>query len=151
MAYDAFLKIDGIEGESSDVKHKGEIDVISFHWGITNPERGRSRISDLQIVKGLDIASPAIFDAVCSGDRFKEAQLTLRKAGGDQQEYYKVMMEDVLITSQTPAGNTGGDAIPMEQLSLNFSKVEVNYRPQSPSGKPGDWVTSSCSPRPRGA
>jgi type VI secretion system secreted protein Hcp len=151
MPFDAFLKIEGIEGESLDDKHKNEIDVISFHWGITNPERGRTRIEDFQVVKSIDLASPAIFDAVCSGDHIKEVQFTLRKAGGDKQDFYKIRMEDVLISSQTPAGSTGGDAIPMEQVSFNFVKVEVEYRPQDPSGQLGAWVKSSCSPRPRGA
>jgi type VI secretion system secreted protein Hcp len=151
MPFDAFLKIDGIVGESLDDKHKNEIDVISFHWGITNPERGRTRIEDFQVVKSIDLASPAIFDAVCSGDHIKEAQFTLRKAGKDQQEYFKIRMEEVLITSQMPAGSTGGDAIPMEQISLNFSKVELEYRPQDASGQLGGWVKSSCSPRNRGA
>jgi len=150
MPFDAFLKIEGIEGESLDDKHKNEIDVISFHWGITNPERGRARIEDFQVVKMLDLASPAIFDAVCSGDHIKEVNFALRKAGGDQQDFYKIRMEDVLITGQTPAGNTGGDAIPMEQVSFNFVKVEIEYRQQDPKGGFGGWVKSSCSPRNRG-
>jgi type VI secretion system secreted protein Hcp len=151
MSFDAFLKIDGIDGESTDAKHKGEIEILSFHWGITNPERGRARIENFQVVKSLDLASPLLFDAVCSGDHIKEAQFTLRKAGGDQEDYYKIRMEDVLITSQTPAGNTGGDAVPMEQVSLSFTKAEVEYRPQDARGALGDWVKSSCSPRQRGA
>ena len=151
MPFDAFLKIDGIEGESLDAKHKNEIDVLSFHWGITNPERGRARIQDFQVVKSIDLASPAIFDAVCSGDHIKEVQFTLRKAGEGQQDFYKIHMEEVLISSQTPAGSTGGDAIPMEQVSFSFLKVEVEYRQQDPKGQLGDWVKSSCSPRNRGA
>jgi len=150
MPFDAFLKIEGIEGESLDDKPKNEIDVISFHWGITNPERGRTRLSEFQIVKSIDVATPAIFDAVCSGDHIKEAQFILRKAGADQQEYFKIRMEEVLITSQIPAGSTGGDAVPMEQVSFNFAKVEVEYRQQDPKGGFGDWVKSSCSPRNRG-
>lgn len=149
MPFDAFLKIDGIDGESLDEKHKGEIDVVSFHWGITNPQRGPARLEDFQVVKSIDLATPAIFDAVCSGEHIKEAQLTLRKAGRDLQDFFKVTMEDVLITSQTPAGSTGGDAIPMEQIALSFGKVEVEYRQQDQKGTPGPWVKSTCSPRNR--
>lgn len=150
-AFDAFLKIDGIDGESTDIKHKGEIEVLSFHWGITNPERGRTRIEAFQVVKAIDVASPALFDAVCSGERIPQAQFTLRKAGEGQQDFYKVTMKEVLITSFTPAGNAGGDALPMEQMSLNFSEAEVEFRKQDDNGGFGGWVKSSCTPRPRGA
>jgi len=144
MAIDVFLKIDGIEGESQDSKHKGEIDVISWSFGITNSEKGRARLEDFQVVKAIDLSSPAIFDAVCGGDHIKSAELILRKAGKEQQEFYKVVMEDVIITRQTPA--TGpGDALPMEQIALNFAKVEINYRPQKADGSLGPWVSSSCS------
>ncbi|HKZ31494.1 MAG TPA: type VI secretion system tube protein Hcp [Vicinamibacteria bacterium] len=150
MAIDVFLKIDGIEGETKDDKHKGEIDLLSFSWGITNPERGRARIEDLRVVKALDLASPSIFDAVCSGDHIKEAQLTIRKSGAKPDDFYKIVMQDVLITSQTPAVDTAGGAIPVEQLALDFDKVEVSYRQQDASGQLGPWVTSSCSPKGRG-
>src|SRR5262249_16754998 len=128
MAIDVFLKIDGIEGESQDSKHKNEIDVISWSFGITNPQRGRTHLEDLQGVKVIDASSPLIFDAVCSGDHIKTAELTVRKAGKDAQDFYKIVMEEVLITRQTPATGTG-DALPMEQVSLNFAKVEIHYRP----------------------
>jgi type VI secretion system secreted protein Hcp len=149
MAIDVFLKIEGIEGESQDAKHKNEIDVISFSWGINNPERGRTRLEEFHVVKSIDLASPAIFDAVCSGDHIGRAELTIRKAGKEQQEFYKITMEEVLITRQTPATGTG-DAVPMEQISLSFAKVEVNYRPQKADGSLGQWVGSSCSPRGHG-
>ena len=34
MSYDIFLKIDGIDGESMDDKHKNEIEVLSWRWNI---------------------------------------------------------------------------------------------------------------------
>ena len=40
MAVDYFLKIDGIDGESQDDKHKDWIEVLSFSWG--PPGAGRS-------------------------------------------------------------------------------------------------------------
>ena len=56
MASDIFAKIGDIKGESLDSKHKDEIEVLSFSWGVTNtgaiatgggggPARRRSRIS----------------------------------------------------------------------------------------------------------
>lgn len=148
-AFDAFLKIDGIPGESTDAKHKNEIDVLSFHWGIARTRRGRAEVEDFQVVKYVDAASPLLFDAVCSGQHIKEALFTLRKAGRDQLEFLKVRFEEVFITSVTPAGSAGGDALPMEELRLDFESAEIEYRLQNPDGSPGGTVKSSCTPRGR--
>jgi type VI secretion system secreted protein Hcp len=149
MAVDVFLKIDGIPGESLDDKHKGEIDVISFHWGLNNPARGPARAEDFTVVKAIDLASPSLFDACCSGDTIKEALITVAKAGGKgREDYYKIRLEEILISGLTPAAGSG-DALPMEQVAFNFVKMEVEYRPQKADGSFGDWVSSSCSPRGR--
>ena len=146
MAFDSFLKLDGIDGESNDSKHKGEIDVLSFTWNISRGRRGRAKVADFSIVKHVDKATPQLFDAVCGGDRISEATLTARKAGGSQQNFLIVKLHEVLVTSVTPAGNTAND-LPMEQVSLSFGKSEITYIPQDNTGKPGQPVTSSCSLR----
>ena len=148
MAVDVFLKIDGIPGESQDDKHKGEIEVISFHWGLNNPTRGPARAEDFTVVKAIDLASPSLFDACCSGDTIKEALITVAKAGGKGEDYYKIRLEEVLISGLTPAAGSG-DALPMEQVAFNFDKMQVEYRPQKADGSFGAWVSSSCSPRGR--
>jgi type VI secretion system secreted protein Hcp len=147
MAFDAFLKIDGIEGESSDSKHKGEIEVLSFSWNVSHPAQGgRAKLTAFQIVKVLDKASPLLFEACCTGDHISEALFTARKAGGEKFEFLKIKMSDVIITSVSPAGSSGGD-LPMESVSLNFSKIEQEVFSLDPSGKPGESSKSSCSPR----
>jgi type VI secretion system secreted protein Hcp len=148
-AFDAFLKIDGIPGESVDDKHRNEIEVLSFHWGIARGNRGRAQVQDFQVVKHVDAASPLLFDAVCSGQRIKEALFTLRKAGDKAIDFYKVRFDEVLISSVSPAGSAGGDELPLEQVSLNFGAVEIEYTMQNPDGQPGGTVRSSCTPRGR--
>jgi type VI protein secretion system component Hcp len=32
MSFDAFMKVDGIEGESLDDAHKGWIELLSYHY-----------------------------------------------------------------------------------------------------------------------
>jgi type VI secretion system secreted protein Hcp len=147
MAFDAFLKIDGIPGESLDDKHRNEIDVVSFHWGITRGNRGRAQVQDFTFVHHVDAASPLLFDAVCSGQAFKEAQFTLRKAGEKAIDFLKIRFEEVFITSATPAGTSGGDDLPAEQVTLDFQSVEIEYTIQKPDGSPGGTVQSSCTPR----
>jgi type VI secretion system secreted protein Hcp len=146
-AFDAFLKLDGIAGESQDKDHKNEIDVLSFHWGITRGTRGRARVEDFQVVKNVDAASPLLFDAVCSGQAIKEAVFTLRKAGEKGIDFYKIRFEDVLISSASPAGSAGGDNLPLEQVQINFQSAEIEYTVQNPDGGVGGVVKSSCTPR----
>jgi type VI secretion system secreted protein Hcp len=148
-AFDAFLKIDGIPGESIDDKHKNEIDVLSFHWGITRGTRGRARVEDFQVVKYVDAASPLLFDAVCSGQSFKEALFTLNKAAGGRGalDFYKIRFEEVFVSGVTPAGSAGGDTLPMEQVKLSFQSAEIEYTVQKPDGSSGGVVRSSCTPR----
>jgi len=146
MAFDAFLKIDGITGESTDNKHKGEIEVLSFSWGVKQTTStggsgggaGRAQVSDFSIVKHVDTASPQLFVAVCSGERFKDALFTLSKAGGKGEavNFLKIKLADVLISSF----QSSGDDSPTEQVSLNFAKIEMSVR-----NAQGQWTQGeSC-------
>src|SRR6266487_1784839 len=137
--FDAFLKIDGIKGESADEKHKGEIDLMSFSWGVHQTGTsatgggggaGKAHFEDLTIVKKTDAASPLLFLNCANGAHIKEANLVVRKAGGTQLEYLKIKLTDVLVSGLSPTGHHDGDTVPLEQVSLNFAKVEFSYQPQ---------------------
>jgi type VI secretion system secreted protein Hcp len=145
---DIFIKIDGIKGEARDAKHKGEIDVESFSWGVSQTGTmqkgggggaGKVNVQDLTFLHRLDAASPLLLLACCNGQHIKDALLTARKAGEDPVEYLKIKMTDVLITSVTPAGDGAQDHT-LESVSLNFAKVEVEFTPQDAKGKPGGPV-----------
>ena len=142
MASDMFLKLDGIAGESADSKHKGEIDIESFSFGVTQAGTaargggagaGKASFQDLHIVKKADKASPNLMLKCAIGEHIKEATLTVRKAGGEQQEYYKIKLSDLLVSSFQNTGS-GDDSIPMESVSLNFAKVEFEYKEQDAKG-----------------
>ncbi len=147
MAFDAFLKIDGIPGESQDDKHKNEIDVLSFHWGISRSGRGRAEVQDFKIVKHVDAATPLLFEAVCTGQSIKEATFTARKAGEKGVDFLKIRFDEVLISSAAPAGTAGGEDLPMEQVTLDFGSVEIEFTKQNPDGSPGGTVQSDCTQR----
>ena len=140
-AVDYFLEIDGVEGESTDDRHRGEIDIESWSWGETNSGAGASgggggagkvSMQDFHFTKNYDKASPKLFLAVATGEHYKTATLSARKSGGDHQEYLVIKLSDVIITSYQTGGNNG--EVPMEQVSMNFAKIEFEYRPQLPDG-----------------
>ncbi len=116
MAVDYFLKIDGIEGESQDHKHKNEIDVESWSWGQTNAGDAASRggmgagkvsMQDFHFVMRMNKATPKLMEACATGQHIKQAVLTCRKAGKDQQEFLKVTMSDYIVSSYQTGGSGG--------------------------------------------
>ena len=148
MAIDYFLRIDGVSGESLDSKHKGEIEVESWSWGESNPAQpgggggggaGKVQMQDLVFTTRFSKASPQLILACASGKHFKDAVLTARKAGKGQQEFLTFSLSDVLVsTYQT--GGAGGDVLPGDAVSLNFSKIQVEYKPQNPDGSLGSSI-----------
>lgn len=142
MAVDYFIKIDGIEGESADSKHKGEIELLSFSWGLTNPGTfgrgagggaGKASFQDFHFVARTSKASPKLFQACASGSHVKSALLTARRVGKEQLEFLKYKFSEVVVSAFQTSGSDGDG--PVDQISLNYAKVELEYRPQSPSGK----------------
>ena len=116
---DYFLKIDGIEGESRDDKHKDEIEIESFSWGETQTGgfavgggagAGKVSMQDFYFTMLVNKASPALFLACAQGDHIKNAILTCRKAGkkpAEPVDFMKVTMNPVLVSS-FQIGGTGG-------------------------------------------
>lgn len=148
MATDFFLKIDGIEGESQDSKHKAEIDILSFSWGATQGGTmafgggggaGKVSMQDFHFTMNINKATPKLMLACASGEHIKKAILTCRKAGKEQHEFLKVTFSDILVSSYQTSGS-GGDLIPMESLSLNYTKVEFEYKEQKPDGTLGGAI-----------
>jgi type VI secretion system secreted protein Hcp len=142
MAVDYFLKIEGVDGEATDGKHAGEIDVESWSWGASNigtsaggggGGAGKVSMQDFNFVMKGNKASPKLMLACSTGEHLKSATLTCRKAGGEQQEYMTIKMYDLLVSSYQ-TGGSNGDVIPLDQISLNFSKIEFEYKPQKADG-----------------
>ncbi len=160
MAFDAFLKIDGIPGESTDAKHKDWIEVLSYGWTVrqdasvsasksTGGARtsGRTDHSDFVMSKALDKASPKLFLHVCNGKHIPKVELHLNRATGDKQVYMKYVMEDCIVSSfQTGGSAQGGDAVPTESISFNYGKITLTYtETDHKTGKPGGNVEANWS------
>ena len=156
QASDMFLKLTGIKGESVDDKHKGEIDVLSWSWGMSDGT-GKTRkgtlppkcIQDLQLTKFTDSASPQLIMNGVLGQSTKEGTLTMRKAGKDQQEFLVIKMTDVLVTSYQTGGSAGDNSpLLVDAVVLSFSSIEGEYRPQRADGSLGTpvvfQINSTC-------
>jgi type VI secretion system secreted protein Hcp len=145
-AVDYFLKIDGIDGESSKNKHENEIELESWSWGESQSGTaahgggggaGKVAMQDFHFVMKVSKASPKLMLACATGEHIKKAVLTARKAGKEQQEYLKVTLSDLLVSSYQTGGSGHGDVVPTDQVSLNFSKIEVVYKEQKADGSLG--------------
>jgi type VI secretion system secreted protein Hcp len=141
MAVDIFAKIGDIKGESQDSKHKEEIDVFSWSWGVAQNGTmaigggggaGKASFSDLNFTHNVDKSSPNLLKYCATGKHIPEATIVQRKAGEGQQEYIIVKMTDVIVSNVSSTGGTGGDMT--ENVSLNFAKVELEYKPQKADG-----------------
>ena len=145
MAVDMFLKLEGITGESQDDKHKGEIDVLAWSWGMSNAGAahtgggggaGKVNVQDISFTKWVDLSSPKLMLAVANGKHISKATLVVRKAGENPLEYITIVMSDCLITSVSTGGSGGEDRL-TENATINFKKVEVNYKEQTAKGTAG--------------
>jgi type VI secretion system secreted protein Hcp len=150
-AVDYFLKIDSIQGESQDDKHKNEIDVESWSWGETQQGTqsggggggaGKVSMQDFHFVMKVNKASPLLFSACATGQHIPTALLTCRKAGTTGQEYLTWSFTNLLISSYQ-TGGTGGAAniLPVDQISFNYQSVTVSYKVQAADGTLGGAVT----------
>ena len=141
-----FLKLDGIEGESTDARHAKEIDVAAWSLGVTNSGSthsgggggaGRATFTDLAVTKLLDKASPALMLAVATGRHVRSGRLTVSSVGGPRPlEYLVVDLEDVRVTSCLLADAADPER-PTENVALAYGKIHVAYTQQSPTGGPG--------------
>ena len=142
MAVDMFLKLGDIKGESQDDKHKDEIDFVSWSWGMTQSGTthlgsgggaGKVAVNDLHVTKFVDKASPNLHLACCTGKHYDQALRTSRKAGDKPVEYYKLTLEEVLVSSVSMGGQGSDDRL-TENVTLNFAKFKSEYTPQKPDG-----------------
>jgi type VI secretion system secreted protein Hcp len=150
MAIDTHIKFDGIDGESTSKDHKGEIDVLSWSWGLTNDRAGsgkgsgagKPKAEDFRIVHRYDKASPVLARHAAKGTAIPTAVLSARKAGQGQKDFLKITMKEVFITSvQVGAAAEGADAV--EEVAFRYQSFDVSYRPTDQKGGLGGAVTMS--------
>lgn len=138
---DYFLKMDGVYGETADSTHKDAMDIMSWSGGVQQTGTagsgggaggGRAQFKDISLIKQMDKSSPKLLLLAATGEHIKRATIICRKAGKTPQEYLKVTLSDAILSSYSVGG--GGSPIATESLSIAYSKIEYEYKPQKADG-----------------
>ena len=162
MAYDAFLKLDGIDGEVAASGFEKWIEVFSFSWGATQVGinatgsgggAGKVSMQDIHFTSSQSKASPLLFLKCCTGEHIPTGMLTLRKAGGDANSaggaggvFLQIKLEDVFVSSYSDGGAEQGDDRPQDEVSLNFTKIEMQYTAPDGTTSEMGWDVRANSP-----
>lgn len=146
MAYDAFIKLDTITGESTDKTFAGDTEIFSFSLGASNPVTigsgtvggggGKAALSGFSFMKKTDCASPSLFQSCVTGAHIPTGTVSLRKAGGTALVYLTYGFKVIFIESIQWSGSSGGDDTPMESVSMAFGTLTIDYTKQDNTGKP---------------
>jgi type VI secretion system secreted protein Hcp len=155
MPADMFLKIEGIDGESSDDAHSDWIEVLSYSHGVSQQASAtasssgggtvqRADFQDLSIVKELDKASPKLSLKCAAGEHIPTIKLELCRSGGDKLIYMEYELSEVIVSSISVGG--GGGGVPTESVTFNYSKIKWNYIQQKRAdGAGGGNIPASWS------
>ena len=148
MAIDTHIKFDGVDGEATHEDHKGEIEVLSWGWNVSNANiggtsgggsgKGKATPGDFNFVHVYDKASPVLAKTCANGKHFATVVLTARKAGEGQKDFLKVTMKEAYITSISPSGSSGGDII--ESVQMTYGWIDFDYKAQDEKGGMGGGV-----------
>lgn len=146
MPTDTHIKFDGVDGEATHKDHKGEIEVLSWSWNISNASgvagggsgKGKGTPGEFNFVHQFDKASPVLSKKCAQGAHFPSVIVTARKSGEGQKDFLKITMKEAFITSVAPAGSQGGDLI--ESVSMSYGFIEFGYKPQDDKGGLGGEV-----------
>ena len=134
----AFMKLGSIEGEATDKDHSKWILIESMSSPIFRsiPEgakdqqrsRGETTLGDVVVVRQLDKSSTKLQESCANGTFFDEVEIHLCTTVKNKQEpYLKYKMKDVIITSYGFHGNSSGDPLPSEEVTMGYSEVEWTY------------------------
>ena len=147
MAFDGFIRIKDIDGESTDEKHEGWIEMLSFGHGLnqkissTASSSGgasseRASFDQFIFTKQIDIASPALALACADGTHIDEVVVELCRAGTDKVKFMEYKLENCLISNvRVNGGNGGGEGeLPTENVAIAYGKITWSYAKQDRMG-----------------
>jgi len=140
-----YVNIDGVEGESTEAGHVGDLVVRSFTWSESRTDvSSKVQTKDFQTVMAFDKSSPLLMRKTAVRDRLAKATLTARNPLG--QDYLKWTLADVILTSFQVDG-TAGQGKPLVTFTMNVGTMNVEYRPQLNNGGLGPAVKAGWEAR----
>ena len=136
---DWWLKLDGIDGESTDRDHRGEIEVRAMDWQAVQKATSPSHASSKAISLAFDTsaASPMILKRCVQGAAVRTARLSGRKSGEGQRTYLWWDFTEVRFASYDVSFTAGP---PLDVVTFSFTQVTMTYRPQDDKGGLGTPV-----------
>lgn len=137
---DAYIKIGGIKGESTDKQHFGWIEILCYDFSIaqrvskTASSAGgagaeRGDFSEFTITKLLDKSSPLLALACAQGRHIDTIVIELCRA--DKVKYMTYRLTNCIISSVSTHGEDG--EFPEEDVAFNVGRFEMSYTQQSKS------------------
>jgi len=130
----AYLKIAGVDGESTASGHKNEIEVYSWNWVVPPPSAGEApSVSEFKIIKLVDSTSPLLFKFSAEGKVIPNVVLDLElNSGAKHEPYLHYELKNVMISSYQLGGSA--EDLPLESVSFNFEGIKVVYQQQKAKG-----------------
>ena len=145
---DYFLKIDGIEGEAHDTVHGKEVRLMDFGFSVAARADtsghivGKMVIENASFTASIDQSYPLLMKALTTNQNIKTVVLTCRKAGKEQEDFFKVTLQNVHVCDCRLEGNT---TVPTMVFKMGFTLVEFGYRAQNEKGILGGEVSATIS------
>lgn len=147
MSNAMFLKVEGVDGESTDADHDKWIEILAYSHGVSQPATGISGtggqtggaadFQDLAITKVLDASTPDLNIKCAKGEHIPKIELEICLATGDKHTFMKYTIEDCVVTSIAPGGSSEGEVRPLEEVTFAYDKCKWEYTPIDNQGNPG--------------
>ena len=147
MAFDMHIKFGGgkikVEGSSDHAKHKGEVPLLAWSWGLANSADlhsastgagGKAQVQDISLTKYVDSSSHSLLQAAATGARLEEAWLYVTNATGEQTDYMTLHLSNGVMVTSVSTGGSGGEDRLTESVTLHFGKFKYGFQPQKPDG-----------------
>lgn len=147
--FDYFIKIDQIPGESTDDKHKDEIEVLKYWFGMQHGDTGSTSTGGARtggrilhkpfvFTKVIDKASPKLLEKACDGTHIPKAVFTAHRATGQKQKYLQIDLTDLIVSKWetkmedasergAESGSGGGVMLQIEEVELNYATIKFTY------------------------
>ncbi len=157
MAFDAFLKVGDIEGESSDRAHKGWIEIQTFAWGVRQAAAvsgqsglasGKPQVQNLHCTMPVSRATPQLALSCATGKHSPKAELSLQRSTPDKAVFLAITMEDVLVCSyQIASAASNTEDVPLDSIALSFGRIRFEFTTRKADGSPGEKVSGTLDAR----